>query len=152
MFEESTLIEKRTTNKLCSYWSSIRGNRNYPNKLDIDFDDIEEIKEYCFILSIKEVGNKMEYKFDYIGSTLHEIFEQEQHQVLSINYSIISLNPESALESIDEVMESGYPVINETQTIVDDGNELSFRQCFLPLSDNNKDINSILGTFRCKIS
>ncbi len=138
--------EQRFTNLLCEYWNKIKGDRRYPDVSDIRRDDIVDIWEHCFI--IEHVAGK--YTIAHLGGAIKEAYESDLN--IASDGPIISFDDvENIQEYLDEVLESGEAVIEQSECDDLNGNKVKFRQCFLPLGANSDKVDAVIGALRYKI-
>ncbi len=62
--------EGRLAPRLFDYWKELRGNCAFPSRDLIRFEDVPELSEYGFALSVGENGS--DPTFHFVGSALRE--------------------------------------------------------------------------------
>ena len=131
--------ERRLSRRLLAYWQERRGDREFPALGDIDSEAISEMWPSCFILDT--AGNREFPYFHYLGSDL-------------LKFSGIFLSGETdwALTLLDkavgnyrEALETRVPILIEDELTRFDGSRLLFRSVLLPLSEDQKTVDYILG-------
>lgn len=137
--------DKRLVWQLLNYWQDCRGTRDFPSLSDIDPEAIDHLWPHCFVLDTVAASN-FPY-FNYLGPELAK-------------YSGILLSGQSnwtqtlldkAVDQFNEAVEKRLPVIVEDEMTLFDGGQLLFRSVLLPLSDDQKTINYLLGGANGKI-
>ncbi|WP_339045168.1 PAS domain-containing protein [Candidatus Mesenet endosymbiont of Agriotes lineatus] len=137
--------EQRAVNRLCSYWNLLREDRNYPRKDEIELEEIKDILEYCFIIKVNETDDeKKKYNFVHLGSEVAEIYNMDT--------DIMHISPmtENLYQHLDSILTDKEPVIEDLDLQGSVGHHLIGRQCLLPLSDDNQEVNYILGAVSCR--
>ena len=126
--------ERRLTNQLCEYWSSLKNEDCLPSQDEIDQDYISDIMPNCFIIK-KNHDNAQPYIFSFLG--------QKAENTYKIIYQCTSTEEiiESIQHCIDEVFISGEPFLNEDE-IINNYTEVKFRECFLPLRNSSDEKES----------
>lgn len=138
--------ERRFTNLLCEYWNELRGERHHPRLDEIQPEQINDIWDHCFIVHYTD--NK--YKILHIGDTISEAYESDLN--IASDAPIIQLNNLDNIQFyLDEVIESTEAIIEESECYDLDGNTIKFRQCFLPLGNDEKTVSAVIGALRYKI-
>lgn len=131
--------ERRLARRLLAYWQERRGDREFPALGDIDPEAIGDMWPSCFVLDA--VSNREFPYFRYLGSDL-------------LKYSGIFLSGETdwALTLLDkavgnfrEALETRVPILIEDELTRYDGSRLLFRSVLLPLSDDQANVNYLLG-------
>ncbi|WP_339047895.1 PAS domain-containing protein [Candidatus Mesenet endosymbiont of Phosphuga atrata] len=137
--------EQRAVNKLCSYWNLLRENRDYPKKDDIEFEEIKDILQYCFIIKVNKIDDEIKkYNFIHLGGEAAEIYN------IDIDITFVPTTVEHLYQYLDSVIIDGEPIIEDLDLQDSVGHHLIGRQCLLPLSDNDQEVNYILGAVSCR--
>ena len=140
--------ERRITNQVCEYWKEIKKDRTYPKKSDIDFEEIVELLPYCVIIKITPTNKEVKYEYDHLGDMVDKFYNEGVFAETFVQF--VSPEIETFEEYLEEVYDSGEPIIEHSHTIDINQNSVKFRQCILPLSDNGKEINAVLCAINCK--
>lgn len=139
--------ERRLTLQLLSYWERIRGNRAMPLESDINPDELSELWDDCFL--IHESSMKQDdYNFVYLGNNIRMAISGGTDP-LGVETSA-NLNIKRLLPGISRVMNNMTPVIEEGELANDLNQLVKYRQCMLPLGENNK-VLAVFGGMRCKV-
>lgn len=137
--------DKRLVWQLLNYWQDRRGTRDFPSFSDIDPEAIDHLWPHCFVLDT--VATSSFPYFHYLGPELAK-------------YSGVMLSGQSdwtqtlldkAVGQFNEAVQKRLPVLVEDEMTLFDGGELLFRSVLLPLSDDQKTINYLLGAANGKI-
>ncbi len=143
--------EQRVVNKLCSYWNLLKGDRDYPANNEIELEEIREIWPYCFVIKIDEDEDEIKkYSFVYLGDKAAEIYDVDMD--LTVNHAKV-LSPSiinHLYPCLDAVLKGKEPIIDELDFQDTIGDDLRGRQCLLPLSEDGKRIDCILGAVSCR--
>lgn len=66
--------EHYTHQRLFEYWNSLKGDKDFPDESQIDTNDITDIWQSCFLISIDDVTRRLGYRYSYLGKDLMEAF------------------------------------------------------------------------------
>ena len=136
--------ERRINHRLISYWEALKGRRNFASESDIDIEELSDIWSSCFLIKVDHIDGKHALKFTYLGQDLIEAFSND----------FTGLNFDSQVESsygimlnktAMEVLSIKEPVVVEDEFTNDKNLLIKSRYCMLPLSDDDININYILG-------
>jgi hypothetical protein len=149
MSKKSATSENRMVLQLFTYWKRISKERLFPSLVDVDPNGIADIWPHCFILDVTtEVDRPV---FHYIGKSL----ERDRQIDLAL--------AEIEKTELDEPKRTpptrlGQAAKNFRQTILKkspvssggvfehpNGKTILFRSILLPLSDNDRTFNYVLG-------
>ncbi len=131
--------ERRLVGRMLAYWHLLCQGRSYPRLKDLDVEAIGDDWRWAFILDTE--SHRDFPNFRYLGPALAK-------------YSGIFLAGEDAFTStlldvathkLDCVFRDGSPLLLEDVVTRFDGRRLMFRAVLLPLSDDGKHINFVLG-------
>ncbi|QXK91756.1 PAS domain-containing protein [Neoehrlichia mikurensis] len=143
--------ERRAIKILYEYWNTLRNTRNFPQKSEIDPDEIIEAWPSCFIIDIQEnVSHK--YHCSYIGEKAINLYKSDV-RYYSTSEHITMFFPqviEDLEDYLESVIENHTPIIKELETQLKTGHYLKIRQCLLPLGKQNT-VNAIIGVVGGKI-
>lgn len=135
--------ERRLTLQLLSYWERLRGSRSIPRESDINPDELNELWDDCFLIHASDLKQD-DYNFVYLGDNIRMSMSGGTSEC-SPNLTIKRLVP-----SISKVLNSVAPVIEEGELINDLNQLVKYRQCLLPLGEDNK-VLAVFGGMRCKV-
>lgn len=144
--------ERRVTNQVCDYWNKLKGGKGklkYPRKSDIDPEDIINIFAHCVIIDRIIENGIVKYEFFHLGEKIKQFHKEDLFRETFIPF--ISPNIETFKEYLDEVCETGEPIIEESEATNINQEEVKFRQCLLPLSSDDNEIAGVLGALSCKL-
>lgn len=137
--------ENRLTYKLLAYWDERRGGRDFPSLRNIEPSDLEELWPYCFVLDVRSFADTP--YFHYLGPALAKF----SGIFLSGNHDWSSTLLRMAVCHFREALQRRAPVLVEDELTLYDTRKLLFRSTLLPLSENGRDIDFILGAANGKI-
>ncbi len=149
MSKKSISSENRMVLQLFTYWKRISKERLFPSLIDIEPNSIAEIWPYCFIL---DVSSEIECSvFHYIGKSLErdrQIDLALSELGLSENEGIARTPPTrlgQAAKNFRQALLKKAPVTSGGVFEHPNGKTVLFRSILLPLSDNDRKFNYILG-------
>lgn len=144
----SAAIERRLTLRLLAYWERLRMGRQMPTEADINPDgDISDMWDDCFLIHTSDV-NMEDYNFIYLGSNIQMILTGAINDDPSRSWK--SLNVKQLAPDIQKVLDNKSPVLNEGEILNDANQRVKYRQCLLPLGEEDK-VLAIFGGMSCKI-
>ncbi len=137
--------ERRLSFRLKQYWDDKRAGREFPALADIVPGEIGELWPWCFVLDVAQ-SRSFPY-FRYLGSELSR-------------YSSVFLSGESdwtstlldkAIANYATVLGQRLPIVIEEEITRFDRRTLLFRASLLPLSNDGKRIDYVLGAANGKL-
>jgi len=142
-----SIIERRITLRMLSYWEKLRRGRPMPTEQDVDPDDIPDLWDSCFLIHIKDL-DKPDYNYTYLGQKIvdayeHGLSESEASQLLSPNAARLKANYTRVMQTFKPLVEEGEFKNMRDETV-------KYRQCLLPLGENGQ-VEAILGGMHYKI-
>jgi hypothetical protein len=142
---ELPAAERRLANRLLNYWEGKRRGRSFPALADIRESEIAELWPWCFVLDVKE-SHSFPY-FQFLGRELGRysgVFLSGER-----DWSLTLLDKATA--GFAEVLSRRAPVLIENEIARYDKKKLMFRSVLLPLSDDQANINYVLGAANGKL-
>lgn len=142
--------ERRLSVRLLDYWNELRGDRRYPSPDNIHFEDVPELAQFGFTMSIGAGGSSPQ--IHYLGTELKghinmfrtgEVAPDPENKALSL-----ALN--DAIRRYAEVTEREGPVAFESDSFDVPGTKFAYRAIMLPFSRDNTHIDFVLGAIRYK--
>lgn len=130
---------RRLTWRLLAYWEQQRGERDFPALADIESEKIHHIWPYCFVLDVSNYSGFPYFK--YLGPALARysgIFLSGPH-----DWSHTLLK--RAVHHYQEALTREAPVLVEEKLTLFDNQRLLFRSVLLPLSDDQRKVDHLLG-------
>jgi hypothetical protein len=138
--------ERRQIRNLLTYWLQTCGNRAFPTLADIDPDRIADIWGNCFLL---DTADNREFPFfQYLGPSLAKY----SGVLLSGKTDWAMTLLDKAVHNFKEAVEKRVPIMVEDSLARYDGRVILFRSVMLPLSDDGKTVNYILGAANGRIA
>jgi hypothetical protein len=141
------MLQHRYHEQLLSYWNELRGGRSFPSENEIDPDALNDLWPSCFLLSIDDVTRRIGYRYSYLGSDLIEAYGEDQHNP-DVIMRLVSSASMPMVRKFDEVLETGKPVIDESEFINLKHMHIRYRTCMLPLGLADGTVTHILGCMR----
>jgi len=148
--DELDPAERRLSVRLLDYWNELRGDRRYPSPDDIHFEEVPELAEFGFTMSIGASGSSP--KIHYLGTELKEhinMFRTGEVAPESENKAL-SLALNDAIRRYTEVADREGPVAFESDSFDVPGTQFAYRAIMLPFSRDNEQIDFVLGAIRYK--
>lgn len=149
MSKKSASSENRMVLQLFSYWKRISKDRQFPSLVDIDPNAIGEIWPYCFILDVASDVPKP--VFHYIGKSLERdrqidlaLAETESSEERD-GQSVPPTRLGRAARYFRQVLLKKAPVTSGGVFAHPNGKTILFRSILLPLSDDDRTFNYVLG-------
>lgn len=142
---EPPAVERRMVPRLVRYWLEKCAGRDFPSLDDIEPRDLGDVWNSCFVLDTISSPN-FPY-FHYLGPSLAKYSgvllsgEQDWTQTLL----------DQAVRNYRDALEQRTPILGEDELVRFDGSRILFRSVLLPLSDDQKTVNYILGAANGKI-
>ena len=141
--------EVRHHHQLRKYWDKMRGNRPYPSEADIDPDDLKKIWPSCFLVNIDAVTERVGYRYSYLGSELIAAYGEDTHNPDIVN-NLVATDTSSMSDKFNEVVNSGKPVMVDSEFVNMKKLRIRYRTCMLPLGHPDGKVGYILGCMRWK--
>jgi PAS domain-containing protein len=133
--------ERRRTEHLISYWETLKGDRRFPSRGDIDPSVIPDLWQHSFLARISPGGREM--SFERFGPLMSDDSGLTGDQAAALSHSTGMLI--EWIRSLSrETYELGRPVI-DSDTFVAESQEILYRCAVVPLSDDQLSINYLFG-------
>lgn len=137
--------QRRITEYLLSYWEELRGDRPFPAESDVNPGDLEDIWESCFLVEVKGSEDKgLSFKYAYLGGDLIDAFGDDMTG-REIFDELVDPKTRDLVRNLTEMVELGEPTIREAEFTNHNNMLIKYRKAMVPLSDDGKTINFILG-------
>jgi hypothetical protein len=142
--------ERRLSVRLLDYWTELRGDKRYPSPDDIHFEDIPELAQFGFTMSLGLGGTVP--KIHYLGSALKDHINMFRggDTFGGTDNKPLSLALNDAIRRYAEVTEREGPVAFESDSFDVPGTQFAYRAIILPFSRHGVQIDFILGAIRYK--
>ncbi len=141
---------RRITRRLLAYWEAAKGDRPFPALTDIQPEMLSDIWDACFLVQVKHTANPGEqYKYIYLGPSIIAAYGNEATGG-NINTSLLSKHSGHITDVFDKVVDTGKPLVEESEFRNLNGIMVRYRQCVLPLGEFNDDIDHLLGGMKWK--
>ncbi len=149
MSKKSASSENRMVLQLFNYWKRISKDRLFPSLVDVDPNSIGDIWPYCFILDVStDVAKPV---FHYIGKSLER---DRQIDLALAETDSVEENGEHntpptrlgrAARYFRQTLLKKAPVTSGGVFAHPNGKTILFRSILLPLSDDDRTFNYVLG-------
>ena len=131
------------------YWHDQRGLRTMPEENDIDPDVLGDDWAHCFLLQSRDVANTQDYNFTYLGENIVRAYSDAA--IDGANDALIGPNAKTLSVHFHRVIESRAPVIDEGEFTTVKGRRVMYRQCLMPLGNEEAGVVAIFGGMNYKI-
>lgn len=136
----------RINEQLKDYWDGLRGNRPMPLESEVVLEDLKDIWDYCFLMSVR--GNNFAY--DFLGEQLVEAYGDDLTGK-EITETLLYPHPISLFNSFREVVKTGQVGMDENEFTNSRGVLVKYRSCVLPLAAaGNPSVAFLLGGMKWK--
>ena len=146
--------ERRLTVRLFNYWNKIREDRAFPPRAIIRFDDVPGLYEFGFTMSVGEGESSL--TLHYLGTALREHIDLglDSNAIQTSDNKTLSQSLNRSFRRYVKVMERKEPVAFESEGFDSPGVQFAYRVVMLPFSEDNEQIDFILGaiTYKEKLS
>lgn len=139
--------ERRLTLQLLAYWERLRGSRPMPRESDINPDELNELWDDCFLVHESDMTQN-DYNFVYLGDNIRMAISGGK--IDTSGSAAHDLNIKRLTPSILKVLNNKSPVIEDGQLMNDLNQVVKYRQCLLPVGEENK-VLAVFGGMRCKV-
>ncbi|MEM1103555.1 MAG: PAS domain-containing protein [Pseudomonadota bacterium] len=138
--------ERRLSHRIFLYWLLACGDRPFANRGDIDPGELDEDWDWCFILNVRR-STDFPY-FEHLGKNLAKF----SGVLLSGRGDWSATVLDKATEKFDELQKHKAPIMIEDSLTLYDGRKLLFRSIMLPLSNDQHNVEHVLGAANGKIA
>jgi hypothetical protein len=142
--------EKRHTELLMYLWHRLRGERLFPSEDAIDFDELTDVWEHCFLVQVRDIVHVEHYNYTYLGEGI--INDYASGALPEGVPDLVTLDAGDIGHLLARVVMQREPHITTGTFPLLDGKEIRFRQCLLPLGPSDDAVHSVLGRISYKIT
>ncbi len=146
--EGERVYNRRVTDQLLYYWLMKKGKRPYPPEAEIRPDDLPEAWRYCFLIQRLDVEKGGVYNYSYLGDAI-----KQSYKIGVLEEGLMPMvSPKASLlhAKFVDVLRTGKPLI-EAGEGMNLNKMVAYRQCFLPLGEENAPPDFIIGCVNYKI-
>lgn len=131
-------VERRKGNVLLLYWHGLRAGRPFPALADVDPAAIPNLWRFCFTAAREPAG----LRFGYLGHAVRRGYGMNEGTTeAGVPPRVLAL-----LEGpCREVIAAGAPLLSEGVAPNAWGDELRFRACICPMSDDGLALTHLFG-------
>lgn len=142
---------RRLPDLLTHYWDGIKGSRALPNENDVHTEALEKLGCWkdCFLIHVREIAKEKDYTYHYLGPSIITAYGEDLTGV-SIR-SFTSQDAPNLEEKYFEVIATVRPVINEGEFENARNMMVRYRQCLVPLGNEEGKVQAILGAMRYRL-
>lgn len=136
----------RIHEQLMEYWQTLSRGRPMPLESEVAMEDIADIWDSCFLLSVQPNS----FAYDYLGTSIIAAYGDDLTG-REITETLLYPHPPSLVNSFKNVVLNGVPAIDDSEFTNSKGETVKYRSCVLPLasSDNGK-VTFLLGGMKWK--
>jgi hypothetical protein len=142
-------LHHRCHDELLAYWHKICDGREFPHESDIEPEEIKDIWNYCFLISLDDVVKRIGYRYSYMGSALVGAFGDDVNNP-DMALRLLSNTKVPNLKKIEEVLDKKHPVIDEGEFTNAHHMNVRYRTCIVPLGYENGQVSHLFGVMRWK--
>lgn len=141
-------LERRLNMRLMAFWWDRRADRHFPTLEDFDPEALSDVWNHCFTICPAADRGKSAFKF--VGDTIARAsgIEEKPSSVEQIRENCLL---DHATRNLDEVLTQKVPVIRSGEFENEDGQTIMFRSILLPLSEDQTNVDHLVGGARCKV-
>ncbi len=138
--------ERRLVLRLMAYWDDLRGERGFPPVREIEPATVGDDWPHCVVI---EVGEPLAASaFVHIGAALDpQLPEGEKRALESLPADSLLYH---ATAYLDRVLKKRVPMSLGGKAMVA-GNSVLYRSILLPLSNDGRKIDHVLGAANCRV-
>jgi len=142
-----SLETRRVHERVRQYWQSLKDNRPYPEEGEVDPLVIADTWDWCFLADMRSGAVERGFRYDYMGPELIDAFGVN---LMGFDRCDSDTAPRisSLLRRFNEVVESGEPVMDESEFENLQRQRVKYRCCLLPLGRGRGQ--HVLGCMRWK--
>ena len=145
----SDSLHHRCHDELLAYWKNLCGDRLFPHESDIEADDINDMWDYCFLISLDDVVKRIGYRYSYMGKALVGAFGDDPNNP-DMALRLLSSTKVPCIKKIDEVIKEKHPVIDEGEFVNAHHMNVRYRTCIVPLGYEDGQVSHLFGVMRWK--
>ena len=138
-------VERRLSQRVFFHWLVKCGARDFARLQDIEPQDLGVDWDWCFVI---DVERSIDFPFfNHLGTELSRF----SNVLLSGRSDWTHTVLDKATEKFREALADRGPILVEDELQLYDGRRLLFRSIMLPLSDDQRNINYLLGAANGKL-
>lgn len=138
---------KRGHERLIAYWQQLANGRKFPEETDIETDAISDLWNSCFLLNTDK-ATKDGYHYEFMGPSLIEAYGVDLTG--QVHTDTTEPNIVSILNSFKQVVDQGEYVVDESEFVNKQGQNVKYRCCLVPFGQAPDKVKYILGFMRWK--
>lgn len=137
----------RINERLTDYWRDLCRGRPMPLESDVVMEDLKDLWDYCFLLSVKANG----FAYDYLGPSLVLAYGDDLTGK-EITETLLYPHPPSLINTFKNVVLNAAPARDENEFTNSLGEKVKYRSCVLPLASagDTKKVAFLLGGMKWK--
>ncbi len=137
-------IEQRLTTRLIAYWERIKQEGSpVPNIESFNPQMIDDLWSRCFQVSVTQSDQKNHYTYDYVGSSITEIFGTNLvgNRVTS---KMHFMPARKMIEQMDSAMIAPETKLLDGQFVDENNKLIKYRSCLLPFGHDKQSITHFI--------
>ena len=135
--------ERRIATILLDYWNQQRGERAFPTEHDIDPDALKDVWNNCFLLQARDIERRDDFNYSFLGTNIIRAYRGSAMQ--PDDSGMVGPNAAQLSNSFAVVLENKSPIEEDGEFLALDGTRVQYRQCLLPLGEENGRITAVFG-------
>ncbi len=146
---KTTDLHHRSHDELLAYWNKLRGDREFPHEREIEPEELADIWDYCFLISLDDVVRRIGYRYSYMGTELVKAFGDDVNNP-DMALRLLSSTRVPSLQKINEVLDKKHSVIDEGEFTNAHHMNVRYRTCIVPLGYEDGQVSHLFGVMRWK--
>lgn len=142
-------LHHRCHDELLEYWKRLCNGRQFPHESEIDPDEIADIWDYCFLISLDDVVKRIGYRYSYMGTKLVEAFGDDVGNP-DMALRLLSSTKVPNIKKIEEVLNKKHPAIDDGEFQNSHHMNVRYRTCIVPLGYEDGQVSHLFGVMRWK--
>lgn len=134
--------ERRHGQLLLEHWRELRGGFDFPSENALDPQLLQQFWPDCFLFQLRDLQAGDKANYTYLGERIRLLYEDN---LLAGGGPVISPKPLLYKDRFLQVAETRQPLFESGSVTSLAGNRVRYRQCFLPLGEGGRRVESVLG-------
>jgi hypothetical protein len=131
--------------RVLAYWTDKRHGRTMPRRRDIDPIDLRELLPHIQLIDVVNSGARARYRYRLVGTSLVTAFGKE-YTGKYLDELFTGERLRMAETVFGKVREERQPVFLRNRYSTTKDVEMVANRLYLPLSEDDRDVNVIMGT------
>ncbi|OHC74492.1 MAG: hypothetical protein A3G18_11445 [Rhodospirillales bacterium RIFCSPLOWO2_12_FULL_58_28] len=140
--------ERRVSCQAIHYWTEVKGHDRLPRLKAINFTDVPELRDNLFTVATGNGGGRF-IVLSY-GKVLRDVCGEDPRGQTLYEALPEPLNG-SAVECCVTAIDTHQPMIGAGTLILENNREIMYRMIILPLSDDGKAVDHLIGALSFRV-